>query len=251
MLRAIIFDMDDTLIDWSAIGRSWIRLGPEHLAPLYAYLQEEGHTLPDIAEFAQTYNKISRLLWDQTGPPDWIAPTHRRMLQVTLDNYGIQIEQASLDQAQGLLDWDLVPGVTALPGADAILRELQAARLRTGILTNTSKPVWMRDIELKALGLLDYLDVRMTAGDIGKLKPHPEPFCTILEQLGVRPEEAVFVGDSIKHDIAGAQNVGMRTVWKRHSRAIYHDQIRPDAIIDDLGDLMEVLDGWYPGWRAN
>jgi HAD superfamily hydrolase (TIGR01509 family) len=251
MLRAIIFDMDDTLIDWSAVGRSWIRLGPDHLASLYAYLRQTGVTLPKIADFAQTYNRVSRRLWDQTGPPGWTAPTHRQMLQVTLEEHGIPAGQIDLDYAQELLDWDLVPGVTALPGADTVLRELRAACLRTGVLTNTSKPIWMRDIELRAVGLLDYLDVRMTAGDIGKLKPHPDPFYAILDRIGVNPEEAVFVGDSVTHDIAGAQGVGMRTVWKRHDRAIYDKTIRPDATIDNLGDLMEVLDGWYPGWRTH
>ena len=112
----------------------------------------------------------------------------------------------------------------------------------------------MRDRELEALGIRDYFDARMTAGDAGRIKPHPEPFLTLLERLGVKAENAVFVGDRPQDDVAGAQAAGMRGVWvRRGSNHAEHvaNGIRPNAIIDRLGDLLDILAVWYPHWRRS
>ena len=72
-----------------------------------------------------------------------------------------------------------------------------------------------------------------------------------LELAKVEPHESVFVGDNLLADITGAQNMGMRGVWRRTDReeSLSDDVVTPDGTIDTLHDLLPLLDTWYPGWR--
>jgi putative hydrolase of the HAD superfamily len=65
-----------------------------------------------------------------------------------------------------------------------------------------------------------------------------------LAELGVSAEEAVFVGDNPVSDIAGARNVGMRTIWLPNGTLATDDNVVPDAVIARLSDVVAVIDGW-------
>ncbi|MCC6904989.1 MAG: HAD family hydrolase, partial [Anaerolineae bacterium] len=93
-------------------------------------------------------------------------------------------------------------------------------------------------------------DLCLSAADIGHMKPHPLPFRLALESLDVKAEEAIFIGDSPEHDVAGAHGVGMRAIWVRRESYAAIDSIRPDAAVDSLSEILSVLDSWQPGWRT-
>ncbi len=65
----------------------------------------------------------------------------------------------------------------------------------------------------------------------------------MLRELGVRPEETVFVGDRLYDDVFGAQSNGMRAVWRKSS-ATPAFAVEPEATIDGLPELIAVVDGW-------
>jgi putative hydrolase of the HAD superfamily len=70
----------------------------------------------------------------------------------------------------------------------------------------------------------------------------------ILDALGLRPEESVYVGDRLWDDIAGAQQVGMRAIWVPHSNIPGHqvpdDSAQPDAVADRLLDVFTIVESW-------
>jgi putative hydrolase of the HAD superfamily len=73
------------------------------------------------------------------------------------------------------------------------------------------------------------------------MKPHPSIFRAALELMGVRPDEAAMVGDSVPHDVAGAQQAGMRPILLARSGDLA--QPSPDVVvIPSLLDLPAVLD---------
>jgi putative hydrolase of the HAD superfamily len=107
----------------------------------------------------------------------------------------------------------------------ALLRE---HRLRIGLVSNTG-----RDLQafVRHHGL--DVDTAVGSGSYGKTKPHPTIFRFALEQLDVRPEHAVMIGDSIEDDVDGARAVGMRAILlDREGRF-------PD-VDDSLDDLREL-----------
>jgi 2-haloalkanoic acid dehalogenase type II len=241
--------MDETLVDWSEHTADWHELRRKHFRPVIAHLQEEGHDVPDLDALVHAYIEENERLWKASGPPDWIAPHTPALLHAALASTGLTVAEEEMPTLVRLVDWGPVPGVVAFPDAADVLRALRDAGMRIGLLTNASSTVTMRDRELEAYGLLDLIDERMTAGDAGHLKPHPRAFQAVLDRLGVEPEEAVMVGDRLEDDVAGGQQVGMRTVWVRRNGAEPQNGIRPDATITALNELLDLLDNWFPNWR--
>lgn len=92
-----------------------------------------------------------------------------------------------------------------LPGAERALTRLAAAGFRLGLVTSGSRPRVERDLE--ALHLGSRFEAVTCAEDVAERKPHPEPLLRSLDRLGVRPQDAAYVGDS-PEDIAMAKAAG-------------------------------------------
>lgn len=251
-LSAVLFDMDDTLINWSGLTEDWSQVRRRHLKPVVDKLLEQGHTLLGLEQFVEAYAASSDEAWSASAEPDWIAPQQLKVLDNALRQLGIELDEEEVRELQQVYAWGVLPGVQPFPDAVDVLKTLREAGIRTGLVTNTSSPMWMRDRELEHYGLLDYLDVRITAGDVGHLKPHRRAFEFVLDELGIEPESAVFVGDRLHDDVQGAKAVGMRAVWVKRPRSAQHvNGVKPDATIEKLSELLGWLDRWFPGWRDN
>jgi 2-haloalkanoic acid dehalogenase type II len=87
-----------------------------------------------------------------------------------------------------------------------------------------------------------HFDTIVTSEDLRMYKPHVSMFREVCARLNVEPEEAVYVGDSPWHDIAGARNAGLRAVWlNRHARDWPADIDPPEIVITTLAELPGVL----------
>jgi HAD superfamily hydrolase (TIGR01662 family) len=149
-------------------------------------------------------------------------------------------------------NWHAIPGTVVFPDVPEILTTLRQHKVRTGIVTNAAQPMWIRDLEMEEHGLLQYFpECRISAADVGYLKPHPAIFRAALDELKIDPVEAVFVGDNPIADIAGAQAVGMRAVLRVTHPAppMLSGLIVPDGAVNSLFELLNLLDQWYPDWR--
>jgi putative hydrolase of the HAD superfamily len=111
------------------------------------------------------------------------------------------------------------------------------------LLSNTHWPREVHEEWLARDRLLELLDARVYTSDLAHVKPHADTFAALLDQVGVDPADAVFVGDRLHDDIAGAAAVGMRTVWVRNDAVPRADAV-PDAIVDELRELVAVVDRW-------
>ena len=89
------------------------------------------------------------------------------------------------------------------------LARLRAAGLRLGVVSNSDGRV---EVALEAAGLREYFDVVLDSALVGVEKPDPAIFLAALEALGVRPDEALFVGDLYEVDVLGARAAGMDAV---------------------------------------
>jgi putative hydrolase of the HAD superfamily len=128
--------------------------------------------------------------------------------------------------------------------AAEVLRELRARGLQIALLSNTNWPRTFHEHFLERDGLAPLIDARLYTSDLGFVKPHPSVFHDALGAVGVDdPTKAVFVGDRPYDDIFGARGVGMRTVWRSNPYVPAYD-IEPDAVIEDLPELLAIVDDW-------
>lgn len=107
---------------------------------------------------------------------------------------------------------------------------------RLGMITNGLQDVQFSNI--KALGLDQLLDVILISETEGVAKPDPEIFRRAAERLGVKTDECVFVGDHPEKDIRAAQNAGMLAIWKRDPN---YDAPEVNYIVEDLAEVVSIL----------
>jgi putative hydrolase of the HAD superfamily len=173
----------------------------------------------------------------------WRITSLDQLLEQLLAELGLNTDRLKADQLLALLDWAPRPGVELFPETLPVLSALREKGYKIGLLTNSFVPMWMRDLELRAYGLVDLLDERVSAADVGFLKPHPAIYHHLLARLDVPPERAVFVGDRPANDIAGANAVGLISVLINPPYLARDLQgVQPDYHIERLDELLPLLE---------
>ncbi len=115
-------------------------------------------------------------------------------------------------------------------------------RYSLGVITNGNEAI--QNGKVGYLGLDRYVRWLVVSEAVGLRKPDPRIFQHALSIAGVKPREAVFVGDRLDMDIGGAKAAGMRAVWFNHWGGRLDDGgPQPDAVIGRFGELPEVLAG--------
>lgn len=250
-LKAVLFDLDDTLLDWSAFHQDWESVHRRHLAGVLGYLEKSGHPLANIDLFEEAFRERTSTAWN-SARASLRAPHLGSVIFEAAADCGISTDQLDMQAVLRAYEWGAVEGTVIFPETRETITALKANGVRVGIVTNAYAPMGLRDVEIDAHGILDlFPECRLSAADVGYLKPHPAIFQAALDCMGTRPEETVFVGDDPEADIAGAQGAGLLGVLRSTARTRpYVNTIVPNAIIHNLRELLPLLDGWYPGWRA-
>lgn len=244
MTKAVIFDMGGTLMRFVRPGNgTWRELEDAGIRGIYQYLVEQGHPITSQEdEFVEAMFGRLAQGWEQaTGgqinlrAAEWIA--------AGAAEHAVTLNEAALVEAARRYAQPLRAGVTAASGAVETLAELKARGYRIGLISNTIWPAEIHLEDLAEIGVLPYLEHMIFSGDLGLWKPTPQVFEHALAALGAGAAEAVFVGDSPREDIRGAQGVGMRAVWVSSTEHPL-GSVRPDAIVETLPELLPILERW-------
>ena len=136
----------------------------------------------------------------------------RERLRSVLPELGVQPprHEAALDELFAQYGRAYRRAWRAFPDSVGLLESLRSAGLRVGVLTNGTQEQQLD--KLRAIGLIDSLDVVCTSERIGAHKPSSGAFVTFAEELGVSVDECLFVGDNAEHDVAGARAAGMHAL---------------------------------------
>ncbi|PYM16196.1 MAG: hypothetical protein DMD81_13250 [Candidatus Rokuibacteriota bacterium] len=142
---------------------------------------------------------------------------------------------------------ELSKAVEFPPHHGPLLRRL-AERHRLAVVSNFDYTPTAIGI-LKQAGVADLFEAIVVSAEVGWRKPRREIFDVALTELGVRPAEALFVGDRADIDVVGAQDIGMPVAWINRAAEPLPDGIAlPSYEIRDLAELEKILD---PAMRAS
>lgn len=214
---AVLFDLDGTLIRRT-----------QDTAALYEQTFEQVGVEPFAAPPE---------LWAVLdGPPDptdevgYLGAGFARLAA----QHGRRVDAIALAEA-------FVEGVdnTQVAFRDDAIAALDAARetAATAILTNG--PAARQADKVDAVGLSERVDTVVYAGDMPRRKPHAAPFEASLSALGVPADRALYVGDSLGYDVAGAHNAGLAAAYLDDGDGA--DPYSPEYVLESLADLLPIL----------
>ena len=133
------------------------------------------------------------------------------------------------------------PANRVLGSAQSLLDSLRRRGAKTAVVANSwPEPARVLRADVERFGLASVLDAQVWSGEVGVRKPKPEIFLRALEQLGVEPVDAIFVGDSLATDIQGAAAVGLTTVQALWFRADDANGIEPDFMAFTPMDVLNI-----------
>jgi beta-phosphoglucomutase len=150
--------------------------------------------------------------------------------------------QALADQKEEAFRRRIKGNVTALPGAEQLVRRVKEAAMRQAIVSST--PCANVEVMLKSLGLWEMLDVIVGEEDASHGKPDPEGFLIAAERLGVPPEDCVVIEDA-PEGIAAGKAAGMRCIGVTTTRPPERLS-QADLVVETLEDgrVWEAISGW-------
>ncbi len=225
MITTVIFDLDDTLYDETDFCRSGFRAAAQHIAKL---------------SDAHSANEVFAVLWKCFITGDCGSTFNLALAELRIPDEGpllgrlVEIYRTH------------TPTLTLPPETRAVLEDLKG-RYTLGLLTDGYLPT--QRLKVQALGIEHYFRAIMYTEELGRefWKPSPRGFEKLLEMLGVRPEQAAYVGDNETKDFIAPNRLGLLTVQLRRPSGLHRQpspspDAAPKARIDRIRDLAGVLD---------
>lgn len=229
MIKAVIFDLDDTLYNYKSLDKE-AGSRVKSLVCKRLEVSEERYEEAFIRGRQVTKERL-----DDTGA------SHNRMLyfQKTLEYLGCKPLPLCLQMYETYWGTFLTK-MKLYPGVRGLLDKLHAKGIKVAIGTDLTAHIQHRKLE--TLGLVDDVDCLVTSEEAGHDKPSPEVFALCLEKLGMKPDEVCFVGDDYRRDVMGAVAAGIPAVWFRPANEPGDEDSSVDyKVVRDYRQLEELL----------
>ncbi len=236
MIRALLFDLDDTLINTHE----------SHGAAMDAAVRAAAAVHETVAAptLAAAFHEASTVVG--------------RRLERGAQPVTSQREYRAAVFAEALRELDLPPDLApdlsavyleARRGTHRLFEDVEAALTRLSrryhlvLVTNGLSDLQREKVESVQLGRW-FSDV-VVSGELQVWKPDPGIFHFALSLAEAEVSEAVMIGDSLHHDIRGAEGVGMKSIWmRRYEHLAPQPEISPTAVLSDLHELGFCIDTW-------
>ncbi len=221
MINAVIFDLDNTLVDFMLMKRQAIDAAITAMrdAGLKLSAEKIREQIDQIYKERgiEFQNVFDELLFREFSKIDY------KILSAGVIAYRRAREAALI----------------SYPHVTMTLINLSKMNMKLGVVSDApAREAWLR---LCYLNLHHLFDAVVTFEDTGKRKPDPEPFKKILELLHIKPSEAIMVGDWAERDVVGAAKVGMKTVFARYGNSFGTKNSNADYNIDDISQIIDIV----------
>ena len=199
-IRAVLFDLGGTLVDerdfggWAELARGvYLDLAPEAIGHAFSEVEAQLDAGPFDLDHERGVVEYWRRLLSLAAETDVPEATARRF---------VEARRASERERPLPLFSDV----------RRCLDQLVAERRRLAIVSNSTSEALVRRI-LDRAGILGYFERVLSSGTEGVRKPDPEIFHRAVSRLGLRPPEALYVGNLPRTDALGARGAGLHSVW--------------------------------------
>lgn len=223
MIKAIIFDLDNTLLDFMKMKQFSVK------AAITA-MNEAGLNVDEV----EAYNDIFKL-YETNG---WEN-------QQVFDDYLNQTigKVSNKILAAGIVSYRRAREATLLvyPNVNKTLIQLIKMDIKLAVVSDApSREAWMR---LYYLNLHHVFDTVLTYDDSKERKPSPKPFKMALNILNVNSEEALMIGDWPDRDVVGAKQIGMKTIFARYGDTFGTIDSGADWDVNDIYEVVNIIKG--------
>ncbi|MBD2445957.1 HAD family hydrolase [Nostoc sp. FACHB-152] len=217
MIKAILFDLDGTLLDRETSLQQFITDQYERFTPALESIPQQDY--------------ISRFIELDSRGYVWKDKVYQSLLS--------EFSCKKLSWQDLLQDYEtqFIYFCVPFPHLHTTLEILKSTGYLLGIITNGRETFQQRTIQ--GLKIERYFEVILISETEGVRKPEPEIFSRALQKLGVKAQESVFIGDHPTVDVLAAKNLGMKAIWKRDLN--WPEPVEADAIIDDFSILPTII----------
>ncbi len=246
MLKALFFDMDDTLCDTRKANDTAKRLLAEAINERYG-IGVNG------TDFANAYIKGIYREWSPEQSDRYLPIAQHegegvfrvQLVKDLLQQQGLPLisdEEANCWQEQ--FDRDRIEAFDFYPGIAEFLKE---ARALFTLVVITNGPVFSQIPKVERVKLANYVDHVIIGGQEPEQKPARSIFAKAMQLANCEAHEAIHVGDSLAADIAGAHSSHITTVWIQHQQPLdaelgiapHHTLLHPNEIPTLIRSLMD------------
>jgi len=221
MIKAIIFDLDNTLLDFVKMKQFAVK------AAITAMI-EAGLDVDEEKAYKDIFDLYVEKGWEnQQVFDDYLNQTVGKVSNKIL--------------AAGIVSYRRAREATLLvyPNVNKTLIELIKMGIQLSVVSDApSREAWMR---LYYLNLHHVFDPVLTFDDTGVRKPSPKPFEMALDILQAKPEEVLMIGDWPERDVVGAKQIGMKTIFARYGDTFGTVDSGADWDVNDIYDLVGIV----------
>ncbi|MEM4272685.1 MAG: HAD-IA family hydrolase [Candidatus Bilamarchaeaceae archaeon] len=223
MFKAVLFDVDNTLLDFLTFKKESAKAAARAMV-------EEG--LP--ASEMELYGKIFAV-YDAKGIE------YQKTFYEVVKQYGLEVNLAEKVQQAAIVAYSRkkFEVLHAYPMVKPTLRKLRERGARLAVVSDAPRnKAWQR---LVIAGLENEFEAVVTHDDTMEKKPHPSPFFVALKKLELLPSACLFVGDNPERDIKGAKEVGMKTCLAKYGLWIRAREPKADYEIGKFEELLNIV----------
>ena len=221
MIKAIIFDLDNTLLDFVKMKQFAVK------AAITAMI-EAGLDVDEEKAYKDIFDLYVEKGWEnQQVFDDYLNQTVGKVSNKIL--------------AAGIVSYRRAREATLLvyPNVNKTLIELIKMGIKLSVVSDApSREAWMR---LYYLNLHHVFDPVLTFDDTGVRKPSPKPFEMALDILQAKPDEVLMIGDWPERDVVGAKQIGMKTIFARYGDTFGTVDSGADWDVNDIYDLVDIV----------
>ncbi len=222
MIKAVIFDLDNTLVDF-------MKMKGEAIDAAIRAMIDAGLEL----SYDEVKRRIDAIYKEKGIEFQYVFDS---LLSDIFDKVNYKILSAGVVAYRRAREAALVP----YPHVYITLYELIKMGMKLAVISDApAREAWLR---LTYLNMHHIFDVVVTFEDTKKRKPHPAPFMLALSRLKVKPGEALMVGDWAERDIMGAREVGMKTVFARYGDTFNTEISGSDYEANDIQELIGFIE---------